>query len=119
MRVDSQTRLKFAPFSLRVGRTDIELNPFFWDAATLELNAADPSRLPAVLKTWFLSWFDTEDVNTRNAEGLYGVVHFMSDPEIAEQRCSVNIDLGSASEHSLEDLLFRLSDASAQSIRIR
>lgn len=118
IRVDSESHLKFEPISFALGTTSVALSPFVWDWLPVEVCGLSQEATSSVLKSWFLEWFDTEDQNDPTEEGLYGVVHFMSEPEPTVEGWSVTVDLGSSPERALEDLLFRMSDAGASQIRV-
>lgn len=57
------------------------------------------------LRESFLRWFDAAEVNVPDADGLYGVVHFISDPEISDDGFQFFVDLGSSPIGALSDLL--------------
>lgn len=117
-RVDAETQLKFEPVSFDVGRTSVVLSPFAWDWAPLEVQGLSRQAASSVIQSWFLAWFDTEDENDSSEDGLYGVVHFVSEPEPTAEGLRVMVDLGSSPVSTLEDLLFRMSDAGAAQIRV-
>ena len=114
--VDSQNRLAFEPLSFALGATSVTLNSFVWDNVHIEI--AGPSETPETMKAWFLDWFDGDDDRAAMADGLFGVVHFMSDPTRAGTTWSAVLDLGSAPAHAFEELLWLLSDAGAEQIRV-
>lgn len=116
--VDSSSQLRFDPITFEVKSTSITISPFGWDWVTLEARGISEGTVTQALKDWFLHWFDAEDSNEPTSEGLYGVVHFMSDPEATSTGLRVNIDLGSSPPAAFEDLLFRLSDANASEVHV-
>jgi hypothetical protein len=116
--VDSKTQLQFEPVSFTIGNTSIELSPFGWDWAQIKILGLSNESAFSVLKSWFLHWFDEEDQNSENEEGLFGVMHFMSEPEIHEEEICIAVDLGSAPAESIEDLMFRVSDAGAKELHV-
>lgn len=116
--VDSGSQLRFDPLSFEIESTSVTLSPFGWDWVALEARGIDEQAVSRVLKEWFLHWFDAEDNNEPTPDGLYGVVHFLSDPETTSTGLRVNIDLGSSPPSAFEDLLFRLSDANASEVHV-
>jgi hypothetical protein len=118
IQVDSESQLKFEPISFELGTTSVVLSPFVWDWVPFEVCGLGQEATLSVLRSWFLEWFDTEDQNDPTEEGLYGVVHFMSEPESTVEGWRVTIDLGSSPERALEALFFRLSDVGASQIRV-
>jgi hypothetical protein len=65
-----------------------------------------------------MEWFDSEDRNRPDSLGLYGVVHFASDPEPVGGGSKFSVDLGSAPVESLLSLMAHLSDAGVRVARI-
>lgn len=118
IQVDSKTQLQFEPIAFDLGTTSVAVSPFVWDWAPFEVCGLSEEAAASALRSWFLAWFDLEDENAPSDEGLYGVVHFMSDLAPAADGWKVTLDLGSASVDALEDLLFRMSDAGAARIRV-
>lgn len=116
--VDSSTRLQFEPLSFALGGTAVTLAPFVWDWMPLVVQGLSAEAAGPVLRDWFLNWFDAEDEEEADAQGLYGVVHYLGDPEAVDQGLQVTADLGSAPVEALEDLLWRLSDAQATAVAV-
>jgi len=116
--VDSHTRMQFSVHTLPIPPAIVYVAPFLWDAVTLRVGGLVPEQVGAVLAPWFMDWFDAEDDNRQNEEGLFGVVHFASDPRLDGSLVAVELDLGSAPAQALEDLLSRLSAAGARDIRL-
>ena len=55
------------------------------------------------IRDWFLKWFDAEDGRCPDENGLYGVLHFISDPVQVSNGYEFFIDLGSATTEALEE----------------
>jgi hypothetical protein len=73
----------------------IEIHSLCWDYMQFEL--------PMVgivdwewLRNWFLRWFDMADARSAGADGLFGVVHFVSDPKVEADVAAFFVDFGSA-----------------------
>ncbi len=116
--VDSAERLQFATVSIALDTTKVSLSPFVWDWIDLGVLGLQEREVTAILVQWFMSWFDAEDHNEVSRDGLYGVVHYMSEPVAAEGAIVVALDLGSSPPAALEDLFSRLSAAGASEIRV-
>ena len=116
--VDSTTQLQFDAQTFDIGGTAISLSPFVWDWVSVEVAGLTSESALSVLKDWFLQWFDGDDQNNETEEGLFGVTHFMSEPEVTEEAVRVTVDLGSAPAEAVEDLMFRVSDAGARELRV-
>jgi len=96
----------------------VYIAPFAWNEVMLRVAGLAPEDMGAVLAPWFMHWFDPHDANRANEEGLFGVVHFASDPCGEGGMVVVELDLGSAPAQALEDLLERLAAAGARDIRL-
>lgn len=118
VQVDSQTRLKFEPVHFHLADRAMELHPFVWDWLSLEVQGLPHEQAAQALADWFMDWFDGDDANEPDEAGLQQVVHFMSDPQVLAEGVGATIDLGSAPVEALEDLLFALSDAGADRVRL-
>ena len=118
IQVDSETRLTFDVVTFASGAGEVVLSPFVWDWTPLEVLGLDQEYVSNVFQSWFLKWFDTEDENAPTEEGLFGVVHFMSELEPTAEGWKVTVDLGSSPVSAVEDFLFRMVDAGASQVRI-
>lgn len=76
-----------------------------WDCMIFRLAPAQGDSDWSWLSSWFLEWFDPEDLNPEGEAGLYEVVHFISDPEIHDSSVRFIVDFGSAKTASLTSLL--------------
>lgn len=118
VQVDSQTRLKFEPVHFHLADCAMELHPLVWDWLSLEVQGLPQEQAAQALADWFMDWFDGDDANEPDEAGLQQVVHFMSDPQVLAEGVGATIDLGSAPVEAVEDLLFALSDAGADRVRL-
>src|SRR5262245_13122068 len=97
------------------GGLAVELRPFQWDSCRLKLRAAQALDY-APLRNWFARWFDEDDRKSPGADGLQGVVHYLSDPERSASAESVVVDLGSAPVEAFEELLDAISEMAVPSV---
>lgn len=118
MSVDSSARMQFSVHTLLIPPAVVFVAPFAWDEVLLKAGGIDSRQVAEVLAPWFMDWFDPEDANRQNEEGLFGVVHSASDPREIDGMTAVELDLGSAPVQALEDLLTRLAAAGARDIRL-
>lgn len=66
-----------------------------------------------------MDWFDIADQNSESEEGLYGVVHFVSDPETTGNGgWRMTADLGSSPARAVEDLMCRFAEAGAKELSV-
>ncbi len=92
------------------GRIEITIRQILWDYLEIHCSPWPVANDWAPLRAWFLQWFDSDDVKEPDAEGLSGVVHFISDPETLNDGFRLFVDLGSAPLDALGDLLNRLAE---------
>jgi hypothetical protein len=116
--VDSGSKLDLDEFIFNIESTQLAISAFTWDWLTVKVSGISEEVASVVFTKWFMNWFDAEDTNQLNADGLYEVVHFMSDLKTENNDFYVNLDLGSSPAEALEDLLFRLSDEHAMKVSL-
>jgi hypothetical protein len=81
----------------------IEIQRLCWDYMMFEVRV-DEAFDWEWLRQWFLKWFDLDDSRSADTDGLYDVVHFVSDPEIDGNTARFFVDFGSSSTDALADL---------------
>jgi len=86
----------------------IEIHSVSWDYMAFHLPPVNMQNSWEGLRRWFLRWFDFEDEKTADSNGLYGVVHFISDPEVEAEGVSLRVDFGSAPIDALGELFDEL-----------
>lgn len=116
--VDSERRMQFNVHAVSMPPAMVYVSPFVWDDLSLRVAGLVAEQVGAVLAPWFMEWFDPEDENKQNEEGLFGVLHFASDLQDEDGMVAVRMDLGSAPVQALEDLLSRLAAKGARDIRL-
>jgi hypothetical protein len=104
-------RLDFPPFGFMLEGCEVLVHPFDWSQIGLTLHGADADALHSVLRPWFMAHFDPDDANGADDDGLFGVVHFLSDPVTHDGASVVELDLGSAPVEVFEALLIALAEA--------
>lgn len=117
--VDSTSRIAFDPILTKFGQCDVRIASFTWDAVQLTVNGLKEQDVHEIAPAWFFRWFDAEDKNAANAEGLYGVVHFLGDPKVVTGGIELSIDFGSAPAEALNDLLDSLARRGAVAIHLK
>jgi hypothetical protein len=101
--IDSPTRPQIEQWESAVGAAQVSVSPFIWDYAKVSIVGPVDDWTP--IKDWFFRWFDPDDQNSLTEEGLYGVVHYMSDPVVEEGVISITVDFGSAPTEAFFSLL--------------
>lgn len=116
--VDSDSRLTFEPIASMYLSCAINFDPFTWDWVTMTVSGVEIATVSTVIKEWFHRWFDPDDVNPPDASGLFGVVHFVSDPINTAGGVEVTLDLGSAPTAVLEELLKMMATRGASQVKV-
>ncbi len=116
--VDADSRLTFGPMEVRHLSCAIIFEPFTWDWAVVVVQGVALTEISAIVHSWFYRWFDAEDTKSADADGLFGVVHFASDPVVREGAVETTLDLGSAPVAALQDFLKLLAERGATHIRV-
>jgi hypothetical protein len=112
---ETESMLGFEPVRLRWNdRVDVDIEPFQWNNVRLALRPARPLTALAPIKRWFDTWF--EEPESPRDPPFFGVVHFMSDPDLTERSTAFWVDFGSAPTHAVADLLDACTEASADSV---
>jgi hypothetical protein len=117
MMVDTESMLGFNP--VEVNWTDeltVTIHPFQWNYAQIVFPEPAGEAKWQQLENWSIRWFERADF----AEGDFsGVVHYISDPEMADGKVSIMVDLGSAPVSAMEDLFHSLSQMQVEQVEIR
>jgi hypothetical protein len=108
--VESPRRVEFEPVSIECNKTLVLLSPLVWDYVAIRFPGELEVSALAPLQSWFLRWFDADDVHELNSEGFYGVVHFMSDPAFQADETCITVDMGSAPMQAFEELIDALGE---------
>lgn len=103
--VDSTTSLGFEPFTVDYGQCRVHVSPFVWDWVKFAVKGLTEDESAVLMKAWFLRWFDPDDTNEADEQGLFGVVHYLGEPQAVEGSEEWTVDLGSAPPEAVEDLL--------------
>lgn len=116
--VTPPTALSFDPLTVTLaGGVEFIVSPFGWDQAAFTVSLPVGSSLEPLLQ-WFWHWFDEADDNDPGPDGLYGVAHYLSDPEFAGGKLAFEVDFGSAPVEALDDLVAVLVEMGATRIEV-
>ena len=119
VRVDSDSMLSFEPIDFEwAGGLPTRIAPFAWDACDIRVFDIPETSDWSHVREWFDRWFDGEDTRQADEHGLYGVIHFLSDPKHEGNATIMQVDFGSATEEAFEELLDALRDSGATRIEI-
>jgi hypothetical protein len=117
--VDTEKMLSFDALEfLWTEELTVNLEPFKWNEVTLVLSGLGACVDWDPLVDWFEKWFDAEDRREPGPDGLRGVLHFLSDPEVEGEDVRFSVDLGSAPVEAFEELLDAADALGAPRVRI-
>jgi hypothetical protein len=116
--VDSPGCVQIPESTFTVGAATLLLRPFIWDYVSFALSGDAPETEWSALRAWFMKWFDPDDGNSINEEGFYGVVHYISDPEMTAEGKRVVVDFGSAPIAAFDECVEVLSKLGAERITV-
>ena len=117
--VDSPSRVEFALFEVPHSKSlSVTIAPFVWDYCQIFIPNGPKRFSFDPIKAWFLRWFDPNDENAADGAGLFGVVHFLSDPQQKEDGVSFAIDFGSAPIEAFEQLLVAIDETGAANAHV-
>jgi len=100
--VEEEVGYGFAPRTFTWDGLEVILGPFSWQDLLIKLADVPEDVDWSPLRDWFVEWFREEE----DGDGhLLGVIHFLSDPELAGESRDLVVDLGSAPVEAFEGLL--------------
>lgn len=116
--IDVTESNRFKTVYCDIGAMRLTMSAFSWDMVTLVINGMSQPAAEKVMRDWFLHWFDENDSNVANIDGLYGVVHFMSDPVSVGTAVRFEVDLGSVPADAIAMLFEELADQGASALTL-
>lgn len=114
--LNSGKYLDFEPIEYNYGELTIELNPFFWNGCEFILKTNSPKN--KWLIEWTKKWIDEADDKQEGANGLTGVIHSVTKPELSADTFSFSVDFGSADIEAFLDLINEICLQDIKSLRI-
>ena len=100
---NSDKYLDFEPILYNYSDMKIELNPFYWNGCEFILNSF-PSTDDWLIN-WTKKWIDEDNVNPKDSNGLFGVIHNVTKPELSKELYSFSVDFGSVDVEAFMDLI--------------
>jgi hypothetical protein len=113
---NSDKYLDFEPIEYNFSEMTIELNPFFWNGCEFIFMTNSPHF--DWLVEWTKKWIDEDEVKREDENGLSGVIHSITRPELKDDTFSFSVDFGSADIEVFLDLLNEIYQQKIKSIRI-
>lgn len=94
----------------------ISLQPIAWNAVEFQVRSEFDR---AALDAWALQWLDVDDEREQDLNGLQGVIHSISKPEVRGEVFEFSVDFGSAPVEAFGSLIALLSSTGAREIEIK
>jgi len=94
----------------------ISLHPITWNG--VDFQVAPRLDRPG-LEAWALRWLDVNDNRRQDGNGLQGVVHSVSNPDVQVGSAEFSVDFGSAPVEAFEQLLTTLCATGATHVTVR
>ena len=115
--VNPPTQLHFGDLSLTWNGLKVLIRPFGWDYVAFRCSFNSPPDW-SLLTSWFWRFFDADDRNEEAPEGLYNVVHYLSDPVFENGQGVFTVDFGSCEIRAFGELMQTLSEIGANQVEV-
>lgn len=116
--IDTERMLSFEPIEFPwEEQLQVSLRPFQWNWIRVSIPEKRNVDWKPVVE-WFWKWFDKDDCNKPDKDGLFGVVHFLSDPKTEGNKNVVFIDFGTSPVTALEEFLDAVVKTGANEVTI-
>lgn len=103
--------LTFDPMEGFIGEVAVNFDSMCWDDITLHHDVSEG--LQSALEDWFNRWFDPDENEAPQSDGLSGRVHCLT----VHDR-SLSVDFGTSAPEAFWELFNALADCGAKKIRI-
>jgi hypothetical protein len=114
--VNPSTHLNFPPQSFApFPGLALTLNPIAWNGVDFTIHAI--SNWDG-LEEWTLRWLDVDDSHPQDENGLQGVIHSVTTPEVSDGSTAFSVDFGSAPVAAFEELLQLLVNLGAKRVEM-
>jgi len=87
----------------------VTLSTFVWNGIEVRSRTAPEDSL--CITPWFEKWFDVAESRTRDEDGLAGIIHSVTYPELTDTGWTFSVDFGSAALDAVRELLVVLRAA--------
>ena len=113
---NSDKYLDFESIKYNYGELRIELNPFYWNGCEFVLKMSSSEN--EWLIEWTKKWIDEAGEKQEGSDGLTGVIHSVTKPELIADTFSFSVDFGSADIEAFIDLINEIYLQNTKSLRI-
>lgn len=115
----SKNTVYFAPRNITMNsRTHLRLEPFLWQEVDIECGGADFDLQAQSIQRWIYHWINDQHRDDDCPFSLKGCVHGLTLTQNDGEPNRLTVDLGSAKESALIELLHILSNANVETIRV-
>ena len=87
----------------------VTISTFVWNG--VEIRSRTVPNDPLCITPWFEKWFDTRESHATDEDGLSGVIHSVTYPQVTAKGWGFSVDLGSAPLDAVRELMLVLRDA--------
>ena len=101
---------------LEIEEARIAFGRFSWNSCRVQAKLEAGDEYAELLQDWITDWMDVDDVNDLDAQGLAGVIHSVKDVTYAGGVLTCIVDLGSAPDDAIHDLMMGLVSIGAETI---
>jgi hypothetical protein len=108
--------LNFEQLEYQYGKMIIKLHPFYWNGCDFILHVKSLEN--DWLIEWAKKWIDELDDKQEDVNGLTGVIHSATKPELENDTFSFSVDFGSADIEAFLELINEIYLQNIESMRI-
>lgn len=113
---NSAKYLNFEAIEYYYGEMTIELNPFYWNGCEFFFES-NSSNYDWLIK-WAKKWIDELETKREDLNGLTGIIHSVTKPELIDNIFSFSVDFGSAHTEAFQELINEFYIQNIKSVRI-
>ena len=106
----------FAPLTENWNGLPVVLWPVAWNSIEFRVSGSHPDVI--AIEEWVNKWMDVGDTRPQDSEGLYGVVHNLTPPEVSDGVWSTSVDFGSSDLAAFSSFIDVLRTAGAGRLEI-
>jgi hypothetical protein len=107
---------EFSPIIENWKGIEVVLSPFVWHQ--MEFTITGPAPNMTQMQNWFNRWFDRNNKNPEDSDGLRSVIHMMTEPKVLGNYWVVTIDFGSATIDAFHAFFKQLKFSGAEKVEI-
>lgn len=113
---NSDKYLNFEVIEYYYGEMTIELHPFYWNGCEFFFES-NSSNFDWLIK-WAKKWIDEFDTKQEDLNGLTGIIHSVTKPDLIDNTFSFSVDFGSADIEAFQELINEFYIQNIKSVKI-